>query len=343
VDAYGTRVETADLGRELHLFTWPDYLDPRLVEEFENAYGVTVVIDYYDTNEAMIAKLQAGGTGQYDLVVASDYAVEVLEGAQLLQPLDHAAIPNLKNLAARFRDAPYDPGNVYSAAYQWGTSGLGVRPDLAADPTRIEPTWRLVFDSATAVGPFTMLNDARETIGAALIYLGHSPNTTDEGELAEAERLLMAQRRRLLTYAPFATSRDLLASGDAVVTHGFSGDVLQVADEVPSVRYLIPREGAIVWTDNLAIPTGAPDPRLAALFVNFILDAQVGARLSDFTRFATPNDASLPLVGAELRADPAVYPDSAVMSRLEFLRDLGAARAAYDRIWTRLRAGAEGG
>jgi spermidine/putrescine transport system substrate-binding protein len=343
VEAYGTRVETADLGRELHLFIWPDYLDPQLVEEFESAYGVTVSIDYYDTNEAMIAKLQAGGTGQYDLVVASDYAVEVLESAQLLQPLDHAAIPNLANLAPRFRDAPYDPGNVYSVTYQWGTSGLGVRSDLAANSTELEPTWKLVFDSTAAVGPFTMLNDPRETIGAALIYLGHSPNSTDEVELAEAERLLMAQRRRLLTYAPFASSRDLLASGDAVVAHNYSGDVLMVAEEVPSIRYLIPREGSIVWTDNLAIPKGSPDGRLAHLFINFVLDAQVGARLSDFTRYATPNDASLPLVSAELRADPSIYPDSAVMGRLEFLRDVGEARAAYDRIWTRLRAGAEGG
>jgi spermidine/putrescine transport system substrate-binding protein len=342
VDAYGTRVETAGLGRELHLFIWPDYVDPALIEEFENAYGVTVSIDYYDTNEAMIAKLQAGGTGQYDLVVASDYAVEVLEDAKLLQPLDHAAIPNLTHLAARFRDAPYDPGNVHSVTYQWGTSGLGVRSDLVPDSTRLDPSWRLVFDSAGALGPFTMLNDPRETIGAALIFLGHSPNTTDEAELAEAERLLMAQRRRLLTYAPFATSRDLLASGDAVVAHNYSGDVLMVAEEVPSVRYLIPREGSIVWTDNLAIPAGAPDPKLAALFINFILDPRVGARLSDFTHYATPNDAALPLVDAALRADPAVYPDSAVMSRLDFLRDLGAARAAYDRIWTRLRAGAEG-
>lgn len=342
VDAYGTHVETANLGRTLHLFIWPDYLDPQLVSEFEGAYGVSVSIDYYDTNEAMIAKLQAGGTGQYDLVVASDYAVEVLAGAQLLQTLDHAAIPNLKNLAARFRDAPYDPGNVFSVTYQWGTSGLGVRPDLAADSTKLIPSWKLVFDPASSVGPFTMLNDPRETIGAALIYLGHSANTTDEGELAEAERLLMAQRGRLLTYSPFATSRDLLASGDAVVAHNYSGDVLMVADEVPAVRYLIPREGSIVWTDNLAIPKGAPDRRLAELFINFILDAQVGARLSDFTHYATPNDASLPLVRAELRADPAVYPDSAVMARLEFLRDVGEARAAYDRIWTRLRAGAGG-
>lgn len=342
VDAYGAHVETKDIGTALHLFIWPDYLDPALVQEFEKAYGVSVSIDYYDTNEAMIAKLQAGGTGQYDLVVASDYAVEVLRQAGLLLPLDHGALPNLENLQRRFVDAPYDPGNVYSVTYQWGTSGLGVRSDLVEDSTKLIPSWRLVFDPAAAVGPFTMLDDPRETIGAALLYLGHSPNSTDPKELDEAERLLMAQRPRLLTYSPFATARDLLASGDAVVAHNYSGDVRTVAEEVPGIRYLIPSEGSIVWTDNLAVPKDAPDQKLAQVFINFILDARIGARLADFTRYATPNEASLPLVNAELRADPTIYPDSAMLSRMDFLRDVGDARATYDRIWTRLRAGAKG-
>jgi spermidine/putrescine transport system substrate-binding protein len=340
VDAYGLRLETAELGEQLNLFIWPDYMDPELIEEFEAAYGVTVAIDYYDTNEAMIAKLQAGGTGQYDLVVASDYAVEVLRGESLLEPLDHALLPNLGNLAARFRDAPFDPGNVYTAMYQWGTSGLGIRSDLV-EGGEPEASWRLVFDPAAQAGPFTMLNDPRETIGAALIYLGHSANSTDTEELAEAERLLVAQRDRVLTYAPFASARDLLASGDAVVAHNFSGDILMVAGEVPAVRYVIPSEGSVVWTDNLAVPAGAPNPRLAHAFINFILDAEVGARLSNWTRYASPNEAAMASLDPELLADPAVYPDSAVMARLEFLRDLGPARAEYDRIWTRLRTGAQ--
>jgi spermidine/putrescine transport system substrate-binding protein len=339
VDAYGLRLETAELGDQLNLFIWSDYMDPELIEEFESAYGVTVAIDYYDTNEAMIAKLQAGGTGQYDVVVASDYAVEVLRGENLLEPLDHALVPNLANLAPRFREAPFDPGNLYSATYQWGTSGLGMRADLVGgDPA---PSWSLVFDPEGSVGPFTMLADPRETIGAALIYLGHSANSVDPAELAEAERLLMEQRDRVLTYAPFASARDLLASGDALVAHNYSGDVLMVAEEVPGVRYMIPEEGSVVWTDNLAIPSGAPHARLAHAFINFILDGGVGARLSNFTRYASPNDAAMPAMDPELLADPSVYPDSAVMARLEFLRDLGEARAAYDRIWTRLRAGAE--
>lgn len=340
IEAYGASVVRDSLERELHLFIWPDYLDPDLVDEFEDTYGVRVVIDYYDNNEALIAKLQAGGTGQYDLVVASDYAVEVLRGASLLQSLNHANLPNLKNLDARFRDLPFDPGNVVSVAYQWGTSGLGIRGDLLPAGYRGDlDSWGLVFDASTQPGPLVMLADARETIGAALIYLGHSPNSTDPAELAAAEELLLRQRPRLLTYAPFATGRDLLASGDVFVAHNYSGDVLMAREEIEGIEYFIPREGAILWTDNLAIPVQAPSKYTAEAFVNFLLDAEIGGRLSNFTQYASPNAAAMEHIDPDLKADRSVYPDSALTERLHVLRDLGDANALYDRIWTRLRAG----
>jgi spermidine/putrescine transport system substrate-binding protein len=338
IEAFGTTVHRDSLAPELRLFIWPDYMDPEILREFEQTYGVRVVTDYYDNNEALIAKLKAGGIGQYDVIVASDYAIEVLESGTLLLPLDHRHIPNVRNLDARFRALPFDSANLYSITYQWGTTGLGVRMDLLRDSTAQLDTWRIVFDEAAQQGSIVMLQDPRETIGAALIHLGHSPNTTDTTALNEAEQLLVQQRPRVLTYAPFASGRDLLASGDAAVSHNYSGDILSVQKEVPAIRYVIPREGAILWTDNMAIPARAPARYTAETFINFILDAEVGARLSNFTRYATPNAASLPLVDAALRSDRSVYPDSAVMARLHVLRDVGPARAIYDRIWTRLRA-----
>lgn len=340
IEAYGLAVHRDSLARELHLFIWPDYMDPALLDEFRNTYGVRVITDYYDTNEALIAKLQAGGLGQYDVIVASDYAVELLRQQELLLPLDHALIPNLANLEDRFRNLPFDPGNRYTATYQWGTSGLGIRADLLdVDPVAAGlDTWSTVFDPAAQPGPFVMLADPRETIGAALIYLGHSPNSTDPAELARAESLLMQQRARVLTYTPFATGRDLLASGDVVVAHNYSGDILMAQQDVPGIRYVIPREGAILWTDNLAVPARAPAYYTAQVFINFLLDARIGARLSNFTRYASPNRAAWPYLDEALRRDPAVYPPDYVLQRLEVLRDVGPARVLYDRIWTRLRA-----
>jgi spermidine/putrescine transport system substrate-binding protein len=143
----------------------------------------------------------------------------------------------------------------------------------------------------------------------------------------------------VLTYAPFATGRDLLASGDVVVVHNYSGDVMMAQEDVPGIRFVIPREGAIIWTDNMAVPARAPHKYAAEVFMNFVLDAKIGARLSNFTQYATPNLAGLPLIDAKVRANPSIYPDSAMTAKLQILRDVGPARALYDRIWTRLRAG----
>jgi spermidine/putrescine transport system substrate-binding protein len=183
-----------------------------------------------------------------------------------------------------------------------------------------------------------MLADPRETIAAALLYLGYSANSTDSVQLASAERLLRRQRSRLLTYAASAQGRDLLASGDVVVAHNYSGDVLMAQQEVQAIRYVIPREGAILWMDNLAVPARAPSRYTAEVFINFILDGDVGGRLSNFTRYASPNAAAWPHIDDELKTDPGVFPDSGVSRRLEVLRDMGEARARYDRIWNRLRA-----
>jgi spermidine/putrescine transport system substrate-binding protein len=339
IEAHGVSVHRDSLARSLRLFIWPDYMDPDILAEFRRTYGVRVVIDYYDNNEALIAKLKAGGLGQYDVVVASDYAVEVLRRDDLLEPLDHARIPNIANLDDRFREMPFDPGSRFTVTYQWGTSGLGIRTDrIDGDPAGMD-TWRLVFDPAAQPGPFAMLADPRETIGAALIYLGLSANTTDPAELARAETLLLEQRPRVLTYAPFASGRELLASGDVVVAHNYSGDVLMARDAVAGIRYVIPREGAVLWTDNLAVPAGAPSRYTAEVFINYLLDGEIGGRLSNHTRYASPNAAAWPFIDEDLRTDPGVYPDSAVLDRLEVLRDVGEARAIYDRIWTRLRAG----
>jgi spermidine/putrescine transport system substrate-binding protein len=338
VEAYGRAVPRDSLAATLYVFNYTDYLAPELMSRFEREYGVRVVVDFYDHTDAMIAKLLAGGIGQYDVVIAADYAVAVLRARDLLLPLDHARLPLLANLDSTFRDPPFDPGNQYSVGYQWGTSGLGIRTDRVSAGRPFD-TWRLVFDSATAVGPFTMLDEPREVIGAALKYLGFSANTTDSGELARAEVLLRDQHRRVLAYASATGSRDLLAAGDAVVAHAYSGDVVTARAEVPAIRYVLPREGALLWTDNLVIPVGARNRYTAEVFVNFLLDARNGAALSNYTRFATPNRAALPLVDSALTADPAIYPPPDVRARLEILRDLGADARLYDAVWTRVMAG----
>lgn len=339
VAAYGLVVETERLGQSLHLLNYSDYVAPDLIAKFEREYGMDVIVDFFDHNDAMIAKLLAGGIGQYDLVVAADYAVQILARRDLLLPLDKAHLPNLAHIDPRFLDLPFDSGNTYSVPYQWGTTGLGIRADRVGTTTRVLDTWAVVFDAGSAVGPFTMLDEPRETIGAALKYLGYSANTTDPAHLAAAEALLMDQHDRVLAYASATGGRDLLATGDAVAVHGYNGDIVLTRDEVPGVIFVVPREGSLAWTDNMIVPVRAPHRFAAEVFMNFLLDPENAATLTNYTRFASPNRAARPFIHPEIRSDPALYPPTEVLDRLEILQDVGTATALYDRVWTRVVAG----
>ena len=339
ISAYGVTVDRDKIGKQLNIFIYPDYLPKELVTKFENTYGIQVVVDYYDNNDALLAKLQAGGLGQYDLVCPSDYAVSILKNLNLLQKIDHTNIPNLKNLAPRFRNLPYDPLNEYAVPYQWGTTGLGIRSDLVDTAGVDLHTWDIVFKESAALGPFTMLDDSRETIGTALKYLGYSLNTTNPKELAEAEQLLLAQRKRVLAYAPSSPARDYLISGDAVVVHNYSGDVFMGQQEVPAIIYVIPREGGVIWTDNLAIPAKAPNKTAAELFINFILDPENGAALTNFTRYASPNEAALPFIEPAIKNNPGIFTkDPALLDKLEYIMDVGEAIKLYNEIWIRVKS-----
>ncbi len=336
--AHGRTWSRQALGSRLNFFIYPDYMDPEVIQEFETTYGVKVVIDYYDTNEALLAKLQAGGVGLYDVVVPSGYGITVLRKQDLLEPLDLDKLPNLEHLMPRFLDPPFDPGNRYTVCYMWGTTGLGVRKDRLPPGTPLPDSWAVLFDPAASLGPFSMIDDQRETIGTTLKYLGHPINSVDPAHLRQAEELLIQQRRRALTWASSSTSRDLLSSGDVVVQMNYSGDIALAASENPEVAYVIPKEGASIWTDNLALAKQAPHREAAHAFLNFLLDPGVAARLANFTKYATPNQTALADVDPTLRDDPALYPPPEVQRRLEFVVDVGEATRLYAETWVRVKA-----
>lgn len=340
VTAYGLTVETGRLSPTLRLFNFPDYLDPDLVAEFRRTYGVRIIQDFFDTNEAMMARLRAGAAGGFDLVVASDYAVGILAGDGLLEALDPALLPNRANLHSLFTGLPFDPENQFSVPYQWGTTGLGIRSDRAAGDPAAWATWSVLFDPARSAGRFALLDDSRESIGAALIYLGHSVNSTDAAALSEAEALLAATRDRAAAFTPATTGRDLLVAGELDVSHNHSGDIAAAQEERDDIVYVIPREGAVVWADNMVIPAGGASAYTAHVFMNFILDPDVGARLTNFTRYASPNREAWPRLDAELRDDMDELLEGGLLDRMEFIEDVGEERRSFDQLWTRVKAGA---
>jgi spermidine/putrescine-binding protein len=324
-----------ELAKQLHIYNWGEYIDPQIYADFEKEFGVKVVEDTFSSNEELLAKFQAGATG-YDLIVPSDYMVAIMIQLELISPLNYDNIPNAKNIDAKFKDPPYDPGNKYSVPYQWGTTGIGYDNTVFDEPP---DSWAYLFDPAVAsqyAGKMSMLNDSREAIGAALKYLGYSVNATDEKQLEEAKQLLIQQKPWVKTYDS-ESFENLLAAGETVIAHGYSGDFFMAAVEAEQVSYAIPKEGGTIWTDNLAIPKTAASQYTAEVFINYLLQPEVGAKISNFTWYASPNDASKEFIEPEILEDPGIYPPQEVMDKLEFIRDVGAATALYDRIWTEIK------
>jgi spermidine/putrescine-binding protein len=333
----GVQCEVGQTDGDLYLYNWSEYIDPELKDAFAAEYGVEVFEDNYDSNEAMQPIIAAGGSG-YDVTVPSDYMVSIMIEEGSLMKLDLGAIPNIANLAGEFYPPPYDPTGEYVAAYQWGTTGFGVNLTVMGEDT--PRSWALVFDPEIAAnfdGRITLLNDPRETLGAALKYLGYSLNTTDDAELAEAEALVAEAVGRI---AAFDSDQydELLVAGQTDLAHGFSGNVMvgiADAENPDDYVYFVPEEGGTIWTDNMAIPFDAPHPCTAHTFINFMLDAENGAQLSEWNYYASPNAASEEFLDPEFLADESVYPTD--RSKLEFITNTGDFETNFSDAFSRAK------
>jgi len=320
------------------VYMYSEYIDPELPKEFERQTGLPVQIDVYENTEEMMAKLQtAGGASQYDVVVVSDHAIPVLAKLGLLQPLDAAEIPNAKNVDAQFANPPYDPGNKFSLPYQWGTVGLMYRKDKVA---QAELSWALMLDPEKQPGPFVLIDSMRDMLGVGLKWLGHSVNSRKPEELkAAGEAILKAKKSaKCLGFEGGVGGKNKVADASAALAIVYSGDAIKACGEDGHLAYALPKEGSIVWVDAMTVPAKAPNAEGGHKFINFILDARVGARLSDFNRYATPNAASLPLIQKEDRESPAIYPAAAEVKKLEYIEDVGEATRLYDEVWTAVKA-----
>jgi spermidine/putrescine transport system substrate-binding protein len=325
--------------KELKVFIWSEYIDPQIPKDFEKATGIKVKMDTYESNEDMMAKLVAGGDSQYDIIVPSEYIIPSLVHLHLLQKLNHALIPNLKNLEKMFRTAPIDPGNVYSAAYQWGTVGLLYRKDKIA---KFENTWQLLFDPKMDPGPFYLMDDQRSMIGIALCSLGYDFNSIVPDELKQAADLLARtkKRRSCLGFRGGVGAKNDVVAGTAVAAIVYNGDGVRAILDNKDIHlaFTIPKEGSEIWYDNLAIPDKAPNPEAANQFINFILDAKVGAMLSNFNEYATPNEAAKAFITPADLKNPAIYPPPEVLKVLHFTKDHGNKMKYIDQAWTRAKS-----
>ena len=319
--------ELGPLEKELHIYNWSDYIADDTVPNFEKEFGVKVTYDTYESNEEMVAKLQAGATG-YDIIVPSGYIIPVLTATELIEPINRRYLTNWGNLSPIFQDTPQDPGSVHTVPWQWGTSGIAYRSDRIATPV---DSWG-VFHDRRFRDKMTMMDDGREVIGAFLRYRGHSLNSTDPEELAAAKADAIAAKQHLKAYISAPVKAQLI-SGDVWLAQLWNGDTAQARAEQPNLAYVIPKEGCTIWGDSMAVPVSARNKRAAHEWMNYILRPEVGAALSEATGYGTPNAAS-----ARLMKDPVPYPTEDELRRLEYQVDLGRDTAVWDQLWTEIKS-----
>jgi spermidine/putrescine-binding protein len=296
-------------------------MDPALITAFEEEYAVDIVEDFYESNEAMLAQLQAGAS--YDVIVPSDYMVGIMIQENLLTSINTDAVPNMANLGDRFTTLPYDPGNAYSAPYQYGTTGLGVNKAVVGED--FPRSWGLIFDpelTATYPSGVSVLNDPRETMGAALKYLGYSLNDTDLVHLQEAADTISAALGGIATFDS-DQYEESLANGEVPVSHGYSGNMITAIGDAANpddFEYVLPDEGATLWIDNMVVPASAEHPCTAFTFINYLLDAENGATLTNFNYYGSPNAAALEFVESEV---VEFYAATEEAENLEVIEDTG--------------------
>lgn len=315
----------------LTIFIPSGYLPPGLMKEFESRYNCKTVVDLYEEPESMLAKLQGGGPGLYDVLIPTDYTVPALIKQKLLAPLAADRIPNITKLAPEFLKPPFDPENKYTAAFQWGTVGIYARKK-AGEP--INESWALLFEPAKQPGPIVLLDSMRDTIGAALKFKGHSFNSANAGELKEARDLIVGAVKRSAVFANSPGAKTAILNKTAAVSIVYSSEGIRGMIEDPETVYFIPREGGEYWIDNVAIMATAKHQRLAEQFVNFMLDPEVNAKVSNFAMSSTPIAESRKLIDSKWLNNPAVYPSPERMKKLELLKDLGSSTRLYDQLWT---------
>lgn len=314
--------------RTLHVFVWNGYLVPEIVKGFEKEFRCEVAETNFDDNESMRAKLLAGGGG-FDLVCPSDYMVPLLVKDGLLETIDLSHVKNVKHLSPRFAAPEYDPKHEHAIPYQWGVTGIAYRKSAVPEP----PTsWTDFFAEKNLKawsGRISMLDDGRELAAAALLALKHSPNSRDVKEIEAAKDLLVMQKQYVAKYDSSNFGEALLAK-ETVIAQGWSGDIAKAQAEDDDIAFVVPEEGSLSYTDNWAIPKGAPQKALAESFIDYLLRPDVAAAAANAHRYASTNEA------AKAKIDPKIVNGTAYEDghgkKLYRVEDVGDAAEAYARL-----------
>ncbi len=316
----------------LHVYTWSDYFDPDLIADFEDANNCRVAVDYFDSNEAMYAKLKAGAGG-YDVITPSSYMSAVMDKQGLIQKFDHAKLPNLKHIDMTIAPLTEDPDLSFSIPYTRTVTGIGYNKARLGE---LPHTWNVFLDPKINKRA-TMLNDMRETIGAALKYLGYSLNSTNESEIAEAGKLLIEWKKNLAKFE-VDEAKIGLGSGEFFLIHVYNGDAALIMQENDEIDFFVPEEGSSVTTDDFVILAESTQPDLAHAFVNYFLDPEVATLNMEGIRYYMPNPEAVEKLPEDLKNSATFNINADLLRKCEVIRDLGADNAKYSKVWDAVKA-----
>ncbi len=317
----------------LRLCTWSNYFSEPILEEFTKRTGIRVEVSYISSNEELLAKMKAGASG-YDLIQPSDYMVGQMIKLNMLTPMDHAQLTQYSHIDHYYHSLPYDPGLKFSVPFVRGITGIIVNTEKVALKEGENVGWELLFNSPDPRHT-SMLDDMREVFAAALMMKGHNINETNAENLKEAQKDILAAKDKISMFT--SEPLQLVVSGQVNIAHAFSTHGIQAALENPKIKFFIPKEGAVVWTDNFAIPTTSKMTKEAHAFVDYILHPEVAAQVIAYNKMASPNRTARNRLPAS-EVTPVAYPSDEVMTRLFFMQDLGTGLGVVNRLWTEVKS-----
>lgn len=303
----------------LTIYNWGEYIDPELIDAFEEETGIHVIYETFDSNEAMYTKVQQGGSS-YDIAVPSEYMIEKMLEEDMLIELDHSLLPNLQNIDPYFLDLPFDPGNKYSIPYFWGTVGIVYNPNDVPEDLTFD-SWEDLWDERLR-GKVFLVDSSREVMGMGLNSLGYSLNAKDDKVLRQATDKLIGLIPNVKAIIGDEIT-PLMINNEATVALTWSGQAADMMWENEELTFAVPKEGSNLWFDNMVIPKTSQNVEGAHAFINFMLNAENSAQNADYVGYSTPNTAAWALMDEEVITDERFYPSEELRERLEVYENLG--------------------
>ena len=324
--------QSGDAEKTLHIFCWSEYIPQQIVDAFSEESGLKVSVETYSSNEEMLAKLFAGG-GNYDIIQPSEYVIEGLIKEGLLTPIDHARMPNMKNLAPEFTNMSFDPGNKYSVPYMAGTVGIVVNSELVQDDIK---GYNDVFQEKFAKN-IVILDDAREIVSWGLESLGIPVNEVSDENLAKVKPVLETWLPLVKVFDSDSPKTALL-NGDVALGIVWAGEGAILLNEDEKFKWIVPADGAHLFVDSLAIPKSAKHVQNAELFINYVLRPEVSAKISEAFPYLNPNVAARELLTPAQRKNPASYPTADQLANMQTFKDVGEQATKIDELVTSVKA-----